>query len=41
MNAIGLLLLVLALVLMMTTGWATYAVLLGVSTLGALSLIHI
>lgn len=37
MNAIGLLLLVLALVLMMTTGWATYAVLLGVSTLGAVA----
>ena len=37
MNAIGLLLLVLALVLMMTTGWATYAVLLGVSTMGAVA----
>lgn len=36
MSAVGLLLLVLALVLMMTTGWATYAVLLAVSTLGAL-----
>ncbi|MFY3386568.1 TRAP transporter large permease subunit [Paracidovorax sp. MALMAid1276] len=35
MSALGLLLLVLALVLMMTTGWATYAVLLAVSTLGA------
>lgn len=35
MSLLGLLLLVLALVLMMTTGWATYAVLLAVSTLGA------
>lgn len=37
MSAMGLLLLGLALVLMMTTGWATYAVLLAVSTLGALA----
>lgn len=36
MSAVGLLLLALALVLMMTTGWATYAVLLAVSTAGAL-----
>ncbi|PJI98306.1 tripartite ATP-independent transporter DctM subunit [Acidovorax sp. 69] len=37
MSALGLLLLGLALVLMTTTGWATYAVLLAVSTLGALA----
>ena len=36
MSAVGLLLLAVALVLMMTTGWATYAVLLAVSTAGAL-----
>lgn len=36
MSAVGLLLLALALLLMMTTGWATYAVLLAVSTVGAL-----
>jgi TRAP-type mannitol/chloroaromatic compound transport system permease large subunit len=36
MGGFGLLLLALALALMMTTGWPTYAVLLGVCTLGAL-----
>ena len=36
MSAVGLLLLAVALVLMMATGWATYAVLLAVSTAGAL-----
>ena len=36
MGTVGLLLLALALALMMTTGWPTYAVLIAVSTLGAL-----
>jgi TRAP-type mannitol/chloroaromatic compound transport system permease large subunit len=36
MGVVGLLLLALSLALMMTTGWPTYAVLIAVSTLGAL-----